>query len=228
MEESDYDALRDRMVREQLIARGIRNPRVLIAMQVVPRHLFVPAASRASAYDDSPLPIGDNQTISQPYIVAYMIECLGLTGKETVLEIGTGSGYQTAILCMLARHVVSIERHETLALQAGETLDRLGYDKVEILVGDGSQGLPDMSPYDAIVVSAVAPSIPRPLLTQLIEGGRLVIPVAHGLPGRDQVLERVTRTGNHWPSESLLPVVFVPLIGRHGYSSEVSGPPKEV
>ncbi len=218
----DFDALRDRMVKEQLVARGIRDQRVLAAMQVVPRHLFVPLQSRAAAYDDGPLPIGDNQTISQPFIVAYMLECLHLKGNEVVLEIGTGSGYQTALLCSLARHVISLERFESLALQAGEVLDQLGYENLALHVGDGSQGLPDMAPYDAIIVSAVAPSVPKPLLTQLADSGCLVLPVAHGMPSRDQKLERVTRQGNHWQTEPLLSVVFVPLMGRYGYGGPLT------
>ncbi len=210
----DYTALRERMVAEQLEGRGITDPRVLTAMRKVPRHEFVPEDLRHMAYRDGPLPIGHGQTISQPYIVALMTQYLMLTGEETVLEVGTGSGYQTAILCELSRQVFSVERNAALAEQAADRLTKLGYKNVEIHVGDGSQGLPDMAPFDAILVSAAAPAIPGPLRSQLGDGGRLVIPVGDR---ESQVLERVWRTGETWRIEHLAPVLFVPLYGRYGF-----------
>lgn len=213
----DFDALRKHMVQEQLEARNITDPRVLAAMNCTPRHLFVPADIIEFAYKDSPLPIGFDQTISQPYIVAYMLECLGLIGSETVLEVGTGSGYQTALLAQLASYVISIERHAPLAERAAQTLDRLDIANVEIHVGDGSQGLCDMAPFDAIIVSAAAPALPQPLLAQLDDGGgRLVIPVGeHNV----QYLVRAQRWGNSWQIDRLAEVRFVPLIGRNGFTN---------
>ncbi len=208
-------ALRERMVREQLIARGISDARVLEAMRRVPRHEFVPPHLRAHAYEDGPLPIGGGQTISQPYIVAYMTQALALRPEDVVLEIGTGSGYQTAVLCELARQVYSLERRPELAERARETLTRLGYRNVRVLVGDGTRGLPEFAPYDAILVTAAAPAIPAPLREQLAEGGRLVLPIGGQ---RQQLLQRVRRHGDRWTVEDLLPVVFVPLYGEHGFT----------
>ncbi|MBN1965734.1 MAG: protein-L-isoaspartate(D-aspartate) O-methyltransferase [Anaerolineae bacterium] len=210
----DYDNLRQRMVDEQLQGRDINNPRVLEAMRTVPRHLFVPPDLQHLAYRDGPLPIGSDQTISQPYVVALMTQTLMLSGHETVLEVGTGSGYQTAILCELAAQVFSLERNAQLADAAATRLTDLGYDNVEIYVGDGSQGLPDMAPFDAILVSAAAPAIPGPLRSQIADGGRMVLPVGN----RDgQWLERVWRTGPTWHIERLIPVMFVLLYGRYGF-----------
>ena len=210
-----YQALRDEMVIKQLRARGIEDERVLDAMRRVPRHEFVATELRHLAYRDCPLPIGDQQTISQPYIVAYMSQMLGLTGEEKVLEIGTGSGYQTAVLCELAEQVFSLELHPRLAENAANTLARLGYDNLEIYVGDGSQGFPDMAPFDAILVTAAAPALPGPLRSQLNpDGGRMVIPVGDD---QNQYLEIVTRHGNRWQLERAMLVRFVPLIGRYGY-----------
>jgi protein-L-isoaspartate(D-aspartate) O-methyltransferase len=203
------------MVRDQLVERNITDPRVLDAMRRVPRHEFVPKDLAFAAYRDRPLPIGHKQTISQPYVVAYMAETLQLSGHEIILEIGTGSGYQTAILAELGAFVYSVERNLNLADKAGKLLAQLGYNNVEILAGDGSQGLADMAPYDAIIVSASAPTVPKPLQAQLRDGGRLIIPVGR----RDsQYLERVWRSQDEWHVERLLPVVFVPLIGRYGFS----------
>lgn len=215
MGQHDFQAIRDRMVDEQLIARGIDQPRLLEAMRKVPRHLFVPSDMRIHAYDDHPLPIGEKQTISQPFIVALMTQMLSLEGTERVLEIGTGCGYQTAILCELANYVYSLERYPLLADRAGARLTRLGYENVDIHLGDGSQGLADMEPYDAILVTAVAPSIPGPLASQLNpDGGRMVLPVgdAHG-----QHLYIVRRFGDSHHVEKTIAVRFVPLIGRYGF-----------
>src|SRR5215813_12779551 len=211
----DFNSLRKRMVQEQLEARNIFDPRVLMAMRDIPRHHFVPDQLQHLAYHDGPLPIGQEQTISQPFIVAYMTQCLQLSGHESVLEIGTGSGYHTAILCQLARHVTSIERRGYLAERAAQSLDALDINNVEIHEGDGSQGLPDMAPFDAIVVSAAVPAVPTMLLAQLSEGGRLVLPVGDS---HYQYLERVYRSGNTWQIEQLIPVMFVLMIGRYGYS----------
>ncbi len=213
----NYKMLRERMVREQLVARDITDPLVLKAMSEVPRHLFVPEELRSKAYYDGPLPIGYDQTISQPYIVALMTQLLDLRGGETVLEVGTGSGYQTAVLSRLAKQVFSIERHAALAERAGHVLAQLGYHNAEVVVGDGSQGLPDQAPFDAILVTAAAPDVPEPLKAQLADGGRLVMPV--GGPG-GQMLERLIRDGSKWRVERIAPVMFVPLIGRHGWSEE--------
>lgn len=213
----DYTALRERMVAEQLEARDIVDPRVLEAMRKVPRHLFVPPELQHLAYHDGPLPIGHDQTISQPYIVALMTQSLQLKGDETVLEVGTGSGYQTAVLCELCKQVYSLERDRFLASRAATRLTDLGYTNVEVYVGDGSQGLADMAPFDAILVSAAAPSIPGPLRTQLAEGGRLVLPVGDRT---SQMLVRVRREGESWRIEDLAPVMFVLLYGRYGFRKE--------
>ena len=211
----NYAVLRELMVEEQLIGRDIIDARVLDAMRKVPRHRFVPEDLRHMAYRDGPLPIGRDQTISQPYIVALMTQCLQLTGEETILEIGTGSGYQTAVLCELCERVVSLEREPILAERASTLLTELDYNNVEVYVGDGSQGLMDESPFDAILVSAAAPSIPGPLCSQLRDNGRLVLPVGDR---KHQMLERVWRRGNSLEIEYLMPVMFVLLYGRYGFS----------
>ncbi|GAB6061428.1 protein-L-isoaspartate(D-aspartate) O-methyltransferase [Deferrisoma palaeochoriense] len=211
----DYDLLRRQMVDTQIRARGIRDPRVLEAMARVPRHEFVPENLRHMAYDDSPLPIGGGQTISQPYMVALMTEALGLRGGEKVLEVGTGSGYQAAILAELGRDVVSIERDPELARQAAERLARLGYDRVRVVVGDGTLGLPEEAPFQAIVVTAGAPKVPPSLEAQLDpQGGVLVIPV--GDRGIQELL-RITRKGNRFLRENLGGCRFVPLVGEEGW-----------
>lgn len=212
--EQDFATEREQMVRDQLIDRNIMDPRVLDAMRRVPRHAFVPKELAFAAYKDRPLPIGYKQTISQPYVVAYMVELLQLSGHEIILEIGTGSGYQTAVLAELGAFVYSMERNLNLAEKAGKLLAELDYNNVEILAGDGSQGLPDMSPFDAVIVSASAPTIPKPLQAQLRNNGRLVIPVGRR---ESQYLERVWRDNDQWHVERLLPVVFVPLIGKYGF-----------
>lgn len=198
----------------QLRQRGIRDERVLAAMSRVPREQFVAEPFRAHAYDDNPLPIGEGQTISQPYIVAIMLELLELTPEQTVLEIGTGSGYQTALLVELCRHVYSIERHPALAAQAELVLARLGYTNITLAVGDGTAGLPADAPYDAIIVSAAAPSLPRALFAQLREGGRMVIPI--GLP-ESQLLQLIRKVNGSAEVFEEIPCRFVPLIGEQGY-----------
>ena len=209
-----FAALRERMVREQIEPRGVTDPRVLDAMRRVPRHLCVPPDYRDLAYSDGPLPIGHGQTISQPYIVAYMTALLRLKGDEKVLEIGTGSGYQAAVLAHLAREVHTVERIPALAEQAAERLRQLGYTNVTVHLGDGTLGLPQFAPYDAILVTAAAPQVPQSLLEQLADGGRLVIPVgSRGV----QYLERWLRFGDEFHRQVLDPVAFVPLIGEEGW-----------
>jgi len=206
--------LRQKMVDAQLRARGIRDERVLTAMERVPREMFIAEDYWEQAYEDHPLPIGAGQTVSQPYIVAFMLEVLSLDGTETVLEIGTGSGYQTALLAELARKVYSVERIRELARSAEVTLQRLGYRNVTLMVGDGSRGLVEHAPFDAIVVSAAAPAIPQPLLEQLSEPGRMIIPVG---PADSQELELVRKKNGHAVITRLEGCRFVPLIGEQGY-----------
>jgi protein-L-isoaspartate(D-aspartate) O-methyltransferase len=196
------------MVRTQIAGRGVRDARVLEAMRTVPRHRFVPQRHAKEAYADHPLPIGHDQTISQPYIVAYMTEALGLRGDERVLEIGTGSGYQAAVLSVLVREVYSMEILRPLAEEASERLTRLGYDNVTVLCGDGYLGWPDKAPFDAIIVTAAPPQVPQALVDQLKVGGRMVVPVGKG----EQELVRITRTEEGVSRESLLPVRFVPMV----------------
>lgn len=210
-----YDDQRRAMVEEQLVERDIEDPRVLDAMRSVPRHAFMPQRVRALAYADRAVGIGAHQTISQPYMVALMTELLELQPEDRVLEIGTGSGYQTAILAELAREVVSIERHESLAKSARETLDALGYGNVRIIVGDGTKGWPENAPYDAIIVTAGAPKIPGPLGDQLAPNGRLVCPVG---PRELQQLIRLRQTPEGLVRERSIRCTFVPLIGREGWS----------
>lgn len=214
--DGDLQAARLAMIEKQLKARDIHDPRVLAAMVRIPRHAFLPLDMRQHAYDDTPLPIGERQTISQPYIVAFMTQLLRLNGTETVLEIGTGSGYQTAILCQLARQVYSVERFPRLAELARRRLEQLGCHNVEVYVGDGSLGLPDLAPFEAILVTAVAPSVPGPLRSQLHpQGGRMVLPVGDG---ERQYLMEVLRTGDRWRIRRVGAVRFVPLVGRFGFS----------
>jgi protein-L-isoaspartate(D-aspartate) O-methyltransferase len=212
-----YRKQRARMVEEQIKSRGINDKRVLAAMESVPRHLFVDEGLINQAYSDNPLPIGERQTISQPYIVALMTQALELKGKERALEIGTGSGYQTAILAQLADRVFSIERIASLATCARKLLDQLNFYNVAIRVGDGSYGWKDESPFDAIITTAAAPGVPRYLLEQLVVGGRLVIPVG----GRDvQTLYKLTRLSedvSDIKKEDLGCVRFVSLIGESGW-----------
>jgi protein-L-isoaspartate(D-aspartate) O-methyltransferase len=213
----DFPKIRLRMVEEQLIARGIKDPRVIEAMKKVPRHLFVEEALQNQAYTDHPLPIGEKQTISQPYMVALMTEALELTGKEKILEIGGGSGYQTAILAELAEKVFSIERIRSLALRARKLLYELGYFNVELKISDGTYGWEDESPFDAIIVTAGSPDIPRSFIDQIGMGGRLVIPV--GDPSYQELM-RVTKTMDELKKENLGGCRFVKLIGRYGWEKE--------
>jgi protein-L-isoaspartate(D-aspartate) O-methyltransferase len=213
----DPEARREQMVREQLARRNLTDQRVLDAMGLVPRHLFVPEDMRHMAYWDGPLSIGQGQTISQPYIVALMTQMLRLQGSEKVLEVGCGSGYQAAVLSCLVEQVITIERHAALAARASELLSELGYSSVTVLVGDGTQGVPGEAPFDAIIVTAAAPSVPLPLKDQLAEGGRIVAPV--GSLG-NQVLETWERRGKEWHTERSTPVMFVPLIGEHGWGDD--------
>jgi protein-L-isoaspartate(D-aspartate) O-methyltransferase len=211
---SRYDARRRYMVESQLRARGIHDPRVLEAMVQVPRHEFVPAELRAQAYEDGPLSIGEGQTISQPLIIAISLQALALNGSESVLEVGTGSGYQTALLSVLTKYVYSVERHASLAGRAETTLAQLGFRNVKVTVGDGSQGWKEYAPYDAILVSAAAPSVPRSLVEQLADPGRLVVPVG---PTHTQELQLIRRQGSAITTYALEGCRFVPLIGAEGY-----------
>lgn len=205
------------MVEEQIIGREIRDPRLIAALKKVPRHLFVEEALQSQAYNDRPLPIGEKQTISQPYMVALMTEALKLNGEERVLEIGSGSGYQTAILAELAREVFSVERIRTLAIRARTLLYELGYFNVEIKIFDGTYGWAEKGPFDAIIVTAGSPNIPQPLYEQLSMGGRLVIPVGDA---HIQDLFRVTKTEEGMKKEDLGGCRFVKLIGRYGWEDE--------
>mgnify|MGYP006289123113 CR=1 FL=1 len=206
-ERSGYAKRRAAMVTHQLQARGVKDLKVLAAMKEVRRHLFVPAVFRDSAYADRPLPIGKKQTISQPYIVAYMTEALGVDGDDRVLEVGTGSGYQAAVLAKIVREVYTIEIVESLAKRAKRILKNAGYDNIHFKVGDGYQGWKDKAPFDAIMVTAAPDHVPAPLKKQLAVGGRLVMPVGN-------VLLRITKTKDGYKRERLLGVRFVPMTGE--------------
>jgi protein-L-isoaspartate(D-aspartate) O-methyltransferase len=214
---SDRDSYADQrfsMVENQLRRRGIDDERLLNAMLRVPRHEFVPEAYRAQSYEDHPIPIGEEQTISQPFIVAASLKALALKGGESVLEVGTGSGYQTALLALLGKFVYSIERHASLAHAAEAVMIRLGLANVQIAVGDGSKGWLEHAPYDAILVSAAAPNIPQSLLDQLSDSGRMVIPIG---PPRAQQLQLVRKRDGQAEVEILEGCRFVPLVGADGY-----------
>ncbi|HSV86984.1 MAG TPA: protein-L-isoaspartate(D-aspartate) O-methyltransferase [Levilinea sp.] len=215
--ESWFERERHRMVYEQIERRGIRHPGVLHAMRMVPRHLFVPLELQEAAYEDSALSIGSGQTISQPYIVALMTSLLDLHGDETILEVGTGSGYQAAVLSYLGAAVHTIERHEQLAQKAAIRLHSLGIHHVFVHQGDGSEGWPEAAPYQAIMVTAAAPCLPQALADQLDEGGRLILPVG---PRRRQELQRWQRELGHLDYENIIPVAFVPLRGKYGWQEE--------
>ncbi|HXK10802.1 MAG TPA: protein-L-isoaspartate(D-aspartate) O-methyltransferase [Vicinamibacteria bacterium] len=209
-EDDGFAQAREEMVSSQIAARGVRDPPTLAAMRRVARHLFVPPGVAGQAYEDHPLPIGHGQTISQPYIVAFMTEALGLRGGETVLEVGTGSGYQAAVLAGIASRVYTIEIVEPLARDAAALLKRLGYTNVEVRAGDGYLGWPEAAPFDAIMVTAAAPHVPEPLKRQLKEGGRLILPVGDEW----QELVVVTRRGDRFEEKRVLPVRFVPMTGK--------------
>ena len=211
----EFAVARSAMVEDQIRKRGIASPRVLDAMLSVPRHEFVPTEFMADAYSDKPLPIGEGQTISQPFMVGAMTEALELTGSERVLEIGTGSGYQAAVLSLLAGGVISVESRTFLALAAQERLVRLGYVNVHVHNGDGSMGFADAAPYDAILITAAAPGIPPLLAGQLHEGGRLVIPVGSQ---ENQELLQARKEAGALHSRVLFDCRFVPLLGRYGWS----------
>jgi len=212
-----HEREREKMVKTQIARRGIRDRRLLNAFETIPRHLFVPDEYRYAAYDDGPLPIGSSQTISQPYIVALMTDLMRLDGHERVLEVGTGSGYQAAILGKMAREVHTVEYIPELALKAESLLKELGIDNVHVHVGDGSLGWSDAKPYDGILVAAAAPQAPRVLLGQLEDGGRLILPVG----GRGmQNLEIWERKGDGYTSRTETAVAFVPLRGEQGWDHE--------
>jgi protein-L-isoaspartate(D-aspartate) O-methyltransferase len=211
---ADFETQRTQMVERQLRRRGITDERVLAAMGDVPRHEFVPESSRPRAYADSALPIGEGQTISQPWIVAAICQALELTGTERVLEVGAGSGYSAAVLSLLATEVIGVERHESLAVEARRALDAIGVENVELLIGDGSGGVPEEAPFEAIAVHATAPAPPRALLAQLADGGRLMVPIA--AEGAD-LLTLFRRRGEELRRDEIGPCRFVPLIGEEGF-----------
>ncbi len=205
------------MVDEQIRGRGIRDPRVLEAMLEVPRHEFLPPSLNASAYDDRAQPIGHGQTISQPYIVAFMTEQLLLSAEHTVLEIGTGTGYQTAVLALLAKHVCTVERIAALQKQAATSLEGLGLTNLSMSVADGTLGLASRAPFDRVIVTAAAPKVPAPLVTQLRDGGILIIPVG---AREEQTIVRVERRGTRTVETPLLACRFVKLLGREGWATD--------
>ena len=209
-ENGDFARLRDRMVKGQIIARGVSDPGVLKAMEKVKRHVFVPERYRAHAYNDHPLPIGKGQTISQPYIVAFMTEALALKPKDRVLEIGTGSGYQAAILAELVDEVYTVEIVGELAKRAKQTLEKLGYRNIHVKTGDGYKGWPEKAPFDAVIVTCAPEKIPRPLVQQLKEGGRMIIPV--GKAGSIQRLVKLTKKDGKIKKHEEMLVRFVPMV----------------
>ena len=217
MSEDAFRKLREEMVETQLVSRGITDRLVLDAMRKVPRHKFIPKDLEASAYNDGALPIGNGQTISQPYMVAIMTEKLGLSGGEKVLEIGTGSGYQSAVLAEIAKEVYSIEVVPSLAERSNKMLKELGYKNITVTSGDGTLGLPNKAPFDGIIVTAGAPFIPKPLTDQLSDGGRLVIPVGDAF---SQTLTIVTKRGDKFEVERSIGCVFVPLVGKYGWPQQ--------
>ncbi len=211
---NDFAWAREKMVQEQIVARGIKDARVIEAMRKIPRHWFVDAGLMNRSYDDSALPIGERQTLSQPFMAAQMSEALALQGSERVLEIGTGSGYQTALLAELCFNVFSVEKIRALSRKARALLDRLEYHNIALHVGDGTIGWSEHAPYDAILVAAGAPAVPKPLLEQLATGGRLVIPVGDE---QTQVLLRITRSAGSFAEERLGDCRFVKLVGKNGW-----------
>jgi protein-L-isoaspartate(D-aspartate) O-methyltransferase len=213
-QESEFARRRAEMVEAQLRRRGINDERVLGAVESVPRHEFVPGELREKAYEDAPLPIGGGQTISQPYIVARMTEALQVKPSDRVLEVGTGCGYQAAVLAKLAEEVFTIEYLRALGLEAAERLARLGYENVHVHCGDGTLGLKECAPFDAILVAAAAPEVPAPLMEQLAEGGRLIVPVGDAA---NQELQLMERQGTTLLRSKLDACRFVPLLGYHGW-----------
>ncbi len=216
----NYVQARKRMVEEQIAARGVRDPRVLAAMAAVPRHVFVPEGQWHHAHEDHPLPIGDSQTISQPYIVAAMTEALDVTAESKVLEIGTGSGYQTAILASLAKMVYTVEIIKDLSVRASLVLRRLDIRNVRFRVGDGHDGWPEFAPYDRVIVTAAADTLPYPLVEQMVNGGKLVVPVG---PAGSQILVLGTKHGKKLVQRHLMSVAFVPFV--HDRSLSANGRP---
>jgi protein-L-isoaspartate(D-aspartate) O-methyltransferase len=212
----DYVVLRKRMVEEQLMSRGINNRRVLDVFGKIERHKFMPKDLASNAYADFPVPIGEGQTISQPYIVALMTEYLSLTGQEKVLEIGTGSGYQTAILAELSKEVYSIERFENLAKNAQRILNELGYANIKIKVGDGTLGWPEVAPFDRIIITAASARIPLPLSEQLKDNGKLIMPLGESY---SQVLTLFEKKKDRLESTQICGCVFVPLVGKYGWKN---------
>ena len=214
LEKKEYAVQREEMIEKQLRRRGIQDAAVLAAMAAVPRHEFVSEDVRAHAYDDLPLPIGSGQTISQPYIVAAMTTALHLQPGDRVLEIGTGCGYHAAVLSRLAKEVFTIERRPELAASASARLVRLGYSNAHVHCGDGTLGLPEFAPFDAILVAAAAPAVPKTLLAQLAEGGRIILPVGGA---EHQELQLIEKHGDTFPTKMLEGCRFVPLLGYHGW-----------
>jgi protein-L-isoaspartate(D-aspartate) O-methyltransferase len=217
MDAAELQKLRNLMVERQLIPRGIRDARVLMAMRKIPRHLFMDESVWERAYDDMALPVGEGQTISQPYMVAVMTEFLDLRGDEKVLELGTGSGYQAAILAELSREVYTIERIQSLSERAGKVLGSLGYENMHLRVGDGTLGWPEAAPFDRILITAGAPEIPEPLIGQLSEGGMIVAPVGDRF---SQQLVKAVKQKGQMSREYHVPCVFVPLVGKHGWKTD--------
>jgi protein-L-isoaspartate(D-aspartate) O-methyltransferase len=214
LEKKEYAAQRVEMIEKQLRRRGVTDAAALAAMLAVPRHEFVPEEVRSHAYDDLPLPIGGGQTISQPYIVAAMTAALHLQSGDRVLEIGTGCGYQAAVLSCLTKEVFTIERRPELASSASAKLARLGYSNAHVHCGDGTLGLPEFAPFDAILVAAAAPAVPKPLLAQLADGGRMILPVGGT---EHQELQLIEKRGDTFPTRMLEGCRFVPLVGYHGW-----------
>ncbi|MFH0912981.1 MAG: protein-L-isoaspartate(D-aspartate) O-methyltransferase [Candidatus Omnitrophota bacterium] len=213
----DYEILRKRMVEEQLIPRGIKNPQVLAAFLKVERHRFIPQDLRSNAYADFPVPIGDGQTISQPYIVSLMTEHLDISGQDKVLEIGAGSGYQTAILAELAKEVYSIERFTALGKKAEIILNESGYKNIKIKIDDGTLGWPEFAPFDKIIITAASPKIPLPLTEQLKENGKLILPLGES---SSQVLTLIEKKKGKLESRDICGCVFVPLVGKYAWSAK--------
>lgn len=211
---TEYKMLRENMVNSQIKARGINDEKILQSMRKIPRHLFVPEQQRTYSYEDFPLPIGEGQTISQPHIVALMTEMLQLQENNKVLEIGTGSGYQTAILSKIAKEVYTVEKIEHLGLKAEKLFEELGYKNIKVKIGDGTEGWNEYAPYDGIIVTAGSPQIPKPLIEQLSENGRIVIPIGDAF---SQDLIVAQKIKGKLIKKIVCGCVFVPLIGRHGW-----------